>query len=693
MLTVSPMPTPFRPTAPVALTTAQKHPAKPLRRATLSGTVRRRDEADIDMDTEANLASFKRSKVTFDPEVKVRLMEDWTDSEKAPELIREEVYHGIEKYAMGETVGYERIKEIFTIKRNADDAPSPATIKSYLLALLGNASLLKRSCSSLVHAILDSQWLGRDEAFVALYVRFLGNLVSARGSYVGSVLRMLVGSLCHVPSLAGRLPNYPVVRRPQIYARVHTALKYLLQLIPSASSSLSPILTASFPHSTDTKKAHIDYVQNLLKVIEYAPELRPDVLALITDRLVKIDVQVQIDMDDLEDDVKETLAGDDAQHSEERGMIKDYEDDGELEDDDSDTSSVDSDDSIDGEARHLREVKANVEKMDSLLDLMFGYYTPFFANKTTDGSDDFNLLLQQFSTTILPTYRSRHTQFILFHFAQSSPWLIDWFTGVCIAQAFDPARPLVFKQIAAAYVGSFVARAANMTKEMVREVFRIVGANIVSYCKKEEAECRGPDVRRYGDFYAATQALLYIFCFRWRELTINNEDRDEDDDPRYYDFCETTWVPGIKDTLHRTIYSKFNPLKVCSPLIVNQFARLANHLRFLYVFPLIESNKRLRLSHTTVSTTNWTYSHPDRETALTARKDELWLELEAYFPFDPYKLPRSKRWIDGEYVEWKGVKGLDDEDEDADSETDREGEYESDEDEEEDEETETEGEE
>jgi RNA polymerase I-specific transcription initiation factor RRN3 len=169
-----------------------------LRRATLSGTVRRHGETDISMDAEPNLANpNKRPKVAFDPEVKVRLMEDWASSEKAPELIREEVRRGIERYFMGETAGYERIKEIFTIKQDADDAPSPATIKSYLLALLGNVSLLKKSSSSLVHAVLECQWLGRDEAFVAVYVRFLGILVSARGGYVGSVLRMLVNNLCH----------------------------------------------------------------------------------------------------------------------------------------------------------------------------------------------------------------------------------------------------------------------------------------------------------------------------------------------------------------------------------------------------------------------------------------------------------------------------------------------------------------
>ena len=139
----------------------------------------------------------------------------------------------------------------------------------------------------------------------------------------------------------------------------------------------------------------------------------------------------------------------------------------------------------------------------------------------------------------------------------------------------------------------------------------------------------------------------------------------------------------------RIIYSKFNPLKVCSPLIVNQFARLANHLRFIYVFPLLESNKRLRLLQTT-SSGGSLYSFADRETALTARRDQHWLELEAYFPFDPYKLPRSKRWLKGEYVEWKGVKGLDDEEDNLDSEAELDAEYESGEEEEE---TETETEE
>ena len=36
-------------------------------------------------------------------------------------------------------------------------------------------------------------------------------------------------------------------------------------------------------------------------------------------------------------------------------------------------------------------------------------------------------------------------------------------------------------------------------------------------------------------------------------------------------------------------------------------------------------------------------------------------ELNTFFPFDPYKLPKSSRYIDGVYREWSAV-AIDDED-------------------------------
>ena len=51
------------------------------------------------------------------------------------------------------------------------------------------------------------------------------------------------------------------------------------------------------------------------------------------------------------------------------------------------------------------------------------------------------------------------------------------------------------------------------------------------------------------------------------------------------------------------------------------------------------------------------FSHVGRE---IRAGDNIGYQLDAYFPFDPYQLPRSRRWLEGDYVEWRGIPGLDD---------------------------------
>ena len=73
------------------------------------------------------------------------------------------------------------------------------------------------------------------------------------------------------------------------------------------SSFLAPIIVSTFPFPTDTIKAHTHYIKSILKVSDYCPEIKGQILSLITDKLVKIDVQIQVDMEELEDDMEERL--------------------------------------------------------------------------------------------------------------------------------------------------------------------------------------------------------------------------------------------------------------------------------------------------------------------------------------------------------------------------------------------------
>lgn len=650
--------------------------SKPLLKSTMSGSMRRKAQ-DADLDDDLEVPNPKRARVSFNPKVEEKVLEEYVAKGRSLESIRMEVKRAIEAHGKGDSERYDSIKEVFAqfVGEDREDSSANDEVKTYILALTSYASLLNRDCNGLVKAILKCEWMGRDESFVKAYAQFLGNLVSAQGAYVGLVLGTLVDQftggmlpLIRGSNLAnkskvrlssGRLPGCPDVNRDTLSSRVHFALKYLLRLVPSASATLSPILSAKFPFADETKRVHVTYINNLVRLLEYAPELKSDVFALITDRLVKIDVQMQVDLDDVDDEV----AGAIVQALSMNPSEEEEEDEDDADDsDDSDSDSVTSDDANGDQAKRAKEIQESVEKMDAILDRLFAIYDPYFTDpNSVEAANMFETLLGHFANIILPTYRSRHTQFLLFHFAQKSEHLIDQFAGTCVQLAFQPSRPAVLRQSSAAYLASFVARGAHVEPQVVRTVFELIGSNLDHIRTENELTCRGPDLQKYGTFYAMTQALLYIFCFRWRDL-IDSAEVFDDEDPVAFIGQDLIWTKGVKETLSRAIYSKLNPLKICSPPIVSEFARIAHHLRFIYVYPLLETNKRIRLSQFSSAVGNGAL----RDAGNGASNDS-WHQLDAYFPFDPYQLPVSKKWIEDDYVQWKSIPGLNQEEDDDDS--------------------------
>lgn len=148
----------------------------------------------------------KRLKVAFDDNVDIRILDDWTS--KPLDLVREEVRSGLDGHHRTgderDDTGYDQLRMIFVsagqdgqaheADGSALDKPSTALLKKYMLALNGRVSELK-GCVKLVMSILDVSWIGRDEGFVALYVRFLGALGVAVPGYMRSILDRIVRHL------------------------------------------------------------------------------------------------------------------------------------------------------------------------------------------------------------------------------------------------------------------------------------------------------------------------------------------------------------------------------------------------------------------------------------------------------------------------------------------------------------------
>jgi len=404
---------------------------------------------------------------------------------------------------------------------------------------------------------------------------------------------------------------------------------------------------------------------------QYVPEMKAEILALVVQRVVDMDALIQEDIEDLEEEAEEKLL----RRSDPRDGDMDEEDSGE-----SDDSMSDSECTTTEEAERLQSLRAKVAKMDGTLDFLFEYYSPLIEDGSTPQHNvAFQQLISHFTTFILPR-RSRHTQFLIFHFAQISRQHTAFFAERCLQIAMNQAGMPLLRLTACAYLASFVARGAQIPSDTLHGIVEHMCDYLNIMKANYERTCRGPDRRSYPLYYAIAQALLYIFCFRWRDLIISGDDDGEDDEDILFDGRDLRWAPNIKEVFTNNIYSKLNPLKICSPAIVTQFARIAHHLRFMYVFPLLETNKRLRLSRSLTSASSSYGTSAERETALSGKTGESAFQLDAYFPFDPYHLPKSKRWMEGDYVEWKSIPGLDDveqgEESDSDSDEDMEDEQE-----------------
>ena len=189
-------------------------------------------------------------------------------------------------------------------------------------------------------------------------------------------------------------------------------------------------------------KSHISYVQNLLTLASYIPELRPEILAVITNNVVKIDAEVQVDIRDLEDDIDESIVG---ELSRSRVEILGEESD---EDDDSE-------DELD-EPDQGKQIINKIQKLDLILDLLFEEYSRLFSDPKL-AATAWEILASHFINIILPCYRSRHSQFLLFHFAQT-PERIDLFVDILIKIILNQSRASLIRTSAAAYLSSFVAR-------------------------------------------------------------------------------------------------------------------------------------------------------------------------------------------------------------------------------------------
>ena len=234
----------------------------------------------------------------------------------------------------------------------------------------------------------------------------------------------------------------------------------------------------------------------------------------------------------------------------------------------------------------------------------------------------FQALLSIFDRIILRTFKSRYTQFLIFWYTSLDPQFADIFQGMLVDRALlggvDPhlyggstttedgdksttmnaymVTPELTRAAAASYIGSFVSRATFVDREGARRVVGVLCEFLNAHLESVEQAMRagwGVDGAsflttqgQHTVFYAVTQAVFLIFCFRWRDLVDDDDMGDDDDEPRLFldsngmiagrtkkpisTTNKSKWMPEL-GTLKRVVVSVLNPLKVTFFLLFFRF--------------------------------------------------------------------------------------------------------------------------
>lgn len=429
----------------------------------------------------------------------------------------------------------------------------------------------------------------------------------------------------------------------------HDMLKFFLRMIPSSMGFIDLYMVRFFPNNNDTRKNLVNYISNVLQLTSYCKELRFQAWSLLIERTISLDVELQNELDELDDDIDDDLneSSDEENESPNDRLDDDRDDDDEKsEDEDEDLS----DEEGEGQEEYNVQASMNIKELSSKLDSILTLISSRLGDELTpesiesgEGVSIFNTLTTLFKTHVLPTYYTRSIQYIMFHISQQQVELMDSFLVTLIDISFSPTENYEKKIKSLQYLGSFIARAKKLSRTQIIFVASYLTSWLNRYVIEREEEVDQPGgMDRFKHFYAAFQALCYIFCFRHSLF------RDADGN----------WECELDKFFQRMVLSKFNPLKYCNENVMLMFARISQHEDVAYCFSIIENNNNERLrgiigrsdrdkkSSASSAASTW---------SLATRQQ--FIDLQSYFPFDPLFLKQYKSMMKENYIEWSEACG------------------------------------
>jgi len=443
-------------------------------------------------------------------------------------------------------------------------------------------------------SIEDKSW---EKVILTLFDLILHLVSGQNDTFINQITSLLVGKLRSLNSevlveqrqkMEGTFqPDEQRIKKEvTIYSRVLPLIKEVMTLAPSSLKVFVKALDSNFPHlARHTLSDHKAYLKNILSLARMIPYLREDVLFLCTSKLIILDSNIEID--EIDEDEDDLLF------------------------------------SPDEDTRDKSQMREYAEKLDNMMEIMFAYIDEMIS---IGDESFFGILLRVFNDKVLPTVKSKFTQFLVFYLCAHNPRNAEFFINYLLNRLMDTSTQTFLRQASAAYLGSFISRACYLSKDIVKSALTALVSWTHTYLDK--IGDRGmPDAEVHSIFYSVSQAIFYIVCFHSTILFTGA------DGQLYFNSLN----------FDRIVVSRLNPLKFCLPAVVQEFANITSSLGMRLCSEILKKNESLIMA---------TRSNNGNSNT-----------LETFFPFDPYVLRISSRHVEKYYREWSTSTGsIDDDD-------------------------------
>jgi RNA polymerase I-specific transcription initiation factor RRN3 len=479
-------------------------------------------------------------------------------------------------------------------KRSLDDEALLLTTLKALSEAVSNIDIIYHQ--GLLHNIFTMciWYFQRDtrDAFLDLIIR----LAAMADQYLKECLQMLVNNFTPPGPLAAFMeqPRW-LAKKKEIYFQLHESLKTISDTVPLAPRMLKDIIDRSMPKLFDNKAKMVSFVECMLGLDtdRMGDLIGALLLAKVVDLLTELDVNIT-----WEDILQE-------EHN--KGIF-----DMELEDLDEDEDGLGQEGT-----RALFGGNACAEKLDGLMVVVCEHLKSCAERGCLP--KEFDILKTIFRASVLRLHKSKFSQFIMFYACSLDPEICGlefalFLTDIFTKKEEDP----ISRMSAVSYVGSYLSRARFVSADTVVGVLKRLVDWCVDYC---DLQNRGTAAKpNHQIFYATCQAVMYVLCFRLRSIM---------------DY------PNLKSQLFHMPFGfilthPLKPLKVCLPSIVNEFLRQAKDARLFNAF--VDS------------------AFEDAIESDLSRSFGGINRLDMFFPFDPYLLKESDRYMRPNFEFWSMVK-------------------------------------